>query len=201
MALVGDSISRMPGPPFGPSLRITITCTFLHRAVEDGFKRLFLGLKHHGLAGKTQAFLSTDFRHGAFGRKIAAQDDEVTVLFDRLIERLDDGLTCRIRFHAGKCLRHRPPGHRQRVAVEQSFVQQRLHQGPDAANGHEFRHQMFSAGFQVREHRHAFADAREVVQGQLHLCRMGDGEQVQHGIGRTAEGDDDGDGVLERFPG
>jgi hypothetical protein len=26
-----------------------------------------------------------------------------------------------------------------------------------------------------------------------------DGEQVQHGVGRAAEGDDDGDGVLKRL--
>ncbi len=34
---------------------------------------------------------------------------------------------------------------------------------------------------------------------QLHLRGVRDGEQVQHGVGRTAERDDDGDGVLERF--
>ena len=30
-ALVGDSISRIPGPPTGPSLRMTITCPALTR--------------------------------------------------------------------------------------------------------------------------------------------------------------------------
>ena len=69
--------------------------------------------------------------------------------------------------------------------------------GTDAADGDEFGHEVFAAGLEVGEHGHAFADAREVVDGELHLGGVGDGEQVQHGIGRTAERDDDGDGVLE----
>ena len=39
----------------------------------------------------------------------------------------------------------------------------------------------------------------EVLQRQLHLGFAGDGEQVQHGVGGTAEGHGDGDGVLERL--
>ena len=56
---------------------------------------------------------------------------------------------------------------------------------------------MFSARFQIGEHGHAFADAREIVNGQLHLRRVRDGEQMQHGVRRTAERDDDGDGIFK----
>ena len=122
-------------------------------------QRLFLGLEHDGLAGEVQSFLAGNFRHRAFGGEIAAQDDEVAVLFDRFVERLDDGLAGGIRFHAGERLRHRLAGHGQGVAVEQSLVEQRLHQRPDAADGDEFGHEMFSARFQIREHGHVFADA------------------------------------------
>ncbi len=83
--------------------------------------------------------------------------------------------------------------------MEQACVEQRLHQRPDAADGDEFGHQMFAARFQVGEHGHAFADAREIVERQLHLRGVGDGEQVQHGVGRAAERDDHGDGVLKRL--
>ena len=64
-----------------------------------------------------------------------------------------------IGFHVGERLRHRFAGHGERVAVEQSLVEQGLHQRPDAADGDEFGHQMFSARFQIREHGHVFADA------------------------------------------
>ena len=59
--------------------------------------------------------------------------------------------------------------------------------------------QMFAARLQIGEHGNAFADAREIVNGQLHLRGVRDGEQMQHGIRRTAERDDDGDGVLKRL--
>ena len=58
---------------------------------------------------------------------------------------------------------------------------------------------MFAARFQIGEHGNAFADAREIVNGQLHLRGVRDGEQVQHGVRRAAERDDDGDGVLKRL--
>ena len=44
-------------------------------------------------------------------------------------------------------------------------------------------------------------DLVEVVEVELDLGLVGDGEQVQHGVGRAAEGHDDGDGVLERLLG
>ena len=43
--------------------------------------------------------------------------------------------------------------------------------------------------------------AVEVVESELHARLVGDGEQVQHGVGRAAERHDDGDGVLERLLG
>ena len=54
-------------------------------------------------------------------------------------------------------------------------------------------------GLQVREHRHASADAREVVEVERHAGRVRDGEQVQHRVGRAAERDHHDDGVLERL--
>ena len=45
------------------------------------------------------------------------------------------------------------------------------------------------------------ADPVEVVERQLHPGLVGDGQQVQDGVGRAAEGHDHGDGVLERLLG
>ena len=81
--------------------------------------------------------------------------------------------------------------------MQQAGVEQHLHQRPDAADGDQFGHEMLAARFQIGEHRHALADAGEVVERQLHLAGMGHGQQVQHGVGRAAQGDDHGDGILE----
>ena len=48
-----------------------------------------------------------------------------------------------------------------------------------------------------RQHRRLLADAFEVVDGPLDFRRMGDGQEVQHRVGRAAEGHHHGDGVLE----
>ena len=45
------------------------------------------------------------------------------------------------------------------------------------------------------------ADPVEVVELELDAGLVGDGEQVQHGVGGATERHDDGDGVLERLLG
>ena len=57
------------------------------------------------------------------------------------------------------------------------------------------------AGAQVRQHRNALADAREIIESQFDIGRGCDRQQVQHGIGRSAERDDHGDRVLEGLAG
>ena len=42
--------------------------------------------------------------------------------------------------------------------MEQAGVEQGAHQGPDAADGDKFRHQVFAARFKVRQHWHPLAD-------------------------------------------
>ena len=106
-------------------------------------------------------------------------------------------LAFRIRLHIGQVFRQGFAGDGQAIAVQQALVQQRFHQRLDAADFDQFGHQVFAAGFQVGQHRHMFADAGEVVEGKIHAGRIGHRQQVQHRIGRAAERNDDGDGVLE----
>ncbi len=53
-------------------------------AVENRLERHLLGLENAGRAGEAHAFLAGDFRDRALGREIAAQDDQMAVLFDRV---------------------------------------------------------------------------------------------------------------------
>jgi len=53
--------------------------------------------------------------------------------------------------------------------VEQSGVEQRLHERTDAPDGDERAHAELAAGLEVGEHGDTPADARKVVNGQLHL--------------------------------
>src|SRR5690606_20897893 len=62
-------------------------------------------------------------------------------------------------------------------------------------------HDVLAERFEVADVRHLVADAVEVVQGQLHLGLVGNGQQVQHDVGGAAERHGHGDRVLERLLG
>src|SRR5581483_4036246 len=53
----------------------------------------------------------------------------------------------------------------------------------------------------VRDVGDAAPDPVEVLQRQLDPGLVGDGHEVEHGVGGTTEGHDHGDGVFERRPG
>ena len=54
-------------------------------------------------------------------------------------------------------------------------------------------------GLEVAQHRHFAPHALEVVDGPFHARRSGDGEVVQHRVGRAAGRHDKRDGVLDRL--
>jgi len=171
--------------------------TFDNGAIEDGGHGEFLGVEDAGAAGELQTFLAGDFGHGPLDGQVAAQNDEVAVLFNGLVQRPDDGLMRGVGGHIGQRIGNGFAGDGEGIAMQEAGVEEGFHERPDAADGDEFGHQMFAAGFQIGEHGHAFANAGEVVEGQFHLGGMRDGEQMEDGIGGTAEGDDDGDGVFK----
>ena len=72
------------------------------------------------------------------------------------------------------------------------------HDHRDAADAVEVDHVVLAVGLGVGEVRHPGGDLVEVVELQLDLGLVGDGQQVEHGVGGAAEGHDHGDGVLER---
>nr|ABZ08895.1 hypothetical protein ALOHA_HF4000APKG5H11ctg2g13 [uncultured marine microorganism HF4000_APKG5H11] len=83
------------------------------------------------------------------------------------------------------------------VAVEQAGVQEPFHDQGDAAVTIEVGHDVFPSRLHIGDVRGVAADAVEVVQGQLNIDLPGDGDQVQHRIGRSAHGHGHGDSVLE----
>ena len=62
----------------------------------------------------------------------------------------------------------------------------------------EVVHHEPAEGFEVAQVGGAVADAVEVVEIEIDIRFTGDGQQVQDGIGGTAEGHGDRDGVLQR---
>ena len=54
---------------------------------------------------------------------------------------------------------------------------------------------------EVANERHPRPHVPEVVDGEVDLCLVGDGQQVQHGVRGSAQCEDDGDGVLDGLAG
>ena len=98
-------------------------------------------------------------------------------------------------------LRHGLAGDGHAVAMEQAGVQEHLEQRLEAADAHEVGHVVFAAGLEVRQHRDLAADAFEVFEGDLDARGVADGDEVQDGVRRTAEGDHGDDRVLDRLLG
>ena len=168
-----------------------------HGAVKNFFQRLLLGIVDARAALEAKAFLARDFGHGAFRGQVAAEDDEMAVLLDGIGERADDFLGVRVGLGRGQIFGQGAAGDGEAVAVEQTGVQKGLHHGLDAADGDQFGHEMFSARLEIGQHGDAPADPGEIVQGELDAGGVGDGQEVEHGVGRAAQGDDDGDGVFK----
>ena len=127
-AAVTASISRIPGPPDGPSLRITTTSPALDRARLDRGERVLLGLEHPRRAAVLPPAVAGELDDAAVGREVAAQDREAAVGRERVGERPHDGLALGLLGGVG-LLADRLAGDGDRVAVEQpGLVQARGHE-------------------------------------------------------------------------
>ena len=85
--------------------------------------------------------------------------------------------------------------------MQKALIEQHLEQRLEAANAYEVSHVVLTARLEVGEHRDLPADAFEIFEGQFDVGGVGHRDEVKHSIRRTAEGDDDGDGVLKGFLG
>ena len=84
IAAVTASISRMPGPPAGPSLRITTTSPALDLVREHGRHRGLLAVEHARRADVAAALVAGELDDAAVGRDVAAQDREAAGGLERI---------------------------------------------------------------------------------------------------------------------
>ena len=96
---------------------------------------------------------------------------------------MDNVLPTHIHGRIFQILLQRLAGDRQAIRMQQTAGEQHLHERLDAPDRHQLRHQVPATRAQVRQHRDALADAREVVEVQPHAGLMRHREQVQHGVG------------------
>ena len=123
IAAVTWSISRIPGPPAGPSLRITITSPGWMSCSATAREALLLGLEHPRRAGLPEALGARELDHAAVGREVAAQDREAALAASAgRVDRADDLLAGRLLGVALGLLADRAAGDRERVGVQDARV-------------------------------------------------------------------------------
>ena len=136
--------------------------------------------------------------HRAHRRQRAGQHVEPTLGVDRVRHRVHDRAVGRRRVDLGQVLRHRLAGHRHLVTVQQPLLEQVPEHDGHAADAVEIAHVELAARLHVGDVRHTRGDLVEVVEIELDAGLVGDRQQVQHGVGRTAERVGERDRVLER---
>ena len=102
----------------------------------------------------------------------------MAVFFDRVVETANHILPFGVGFTLVKFSVTRLTRHREAIPVKQAFVEEHFHQWSQTANL-KLGHNIFPAGFEIRQHRHPATDAGEIIDAQLHPGRMRHGEHVQ----------------------
>ena len=201
-AAVTASISRMPGPPTGPSPRMTTTSPALDLP-RLRWPRSTPPRRRTPCAGPVifRCFSPATLATAPSGRQVAVQDDDVPARVHRLLERLDHALLPRVD------ARHVLQVLRQRLARARSCS--RRASSPRSSSA------LSTAGVPPTLCRSYITywppglrsarcgtlspDAVEVGQRPLHLRLAGDRHQVQHRVGRAAQGQHERVGVLQRL--
>ena len=134
--------------------------------------------------------------HGAVGGQVAEEDSQPAGGGVGYIEGIDD----RIVAHPGRAdvLGQRAPGHGEHAGVQQAAFHQAEHHRRDAAGAVQVLDVM-SPGRRAHtaQVRRAVAVVVQFSQGDLDAGLVGDGQQVQHRVGGTAQGHVHGEGVAE----
>ena len=163
----------------------------------DGGDGLLLAVKHPGGAGVGHHLGGHGgaLDHAALGGQVALEHGDAAVLGVGVVDGADD---VRIPvLHPLQVLGHGPAGDRQHGGVQQALFRQLLHDGVHAAGALQILHEGVPGGGQVAQVGGLGGDRVGHVQIQLDAALVGDGGQVEHGVGGAAQGHVHRLGVVE----
>ncbi|CRK45441.1 hypothetical protein BN1723_006607 [Verticillium longisporum] len=149
------------------------------------------------LAREDEALLARDLADGAAGRELAAQDLNVARRLDGLAQRADDLLVGGKVGEGVDVLGHGLARDGDALAVEDALLEEELEEGRRAADAVHVGHDKLARGLEVGEEGGPVGDGLEVLDGELDADAVGNGEQVEDGVGAAAENVDDDHGVLK----
>ncbi|SII46516.1 Uncharacterised protein [Mycobacteroides abscessus subsp. abscessus] len=173
--------------------------TLLQFAVQHRVHRRLFLVEDPGRAFEDVGVEARGLDDGALGGERAAEHGESAGRVDRVVERPEDLAVGVGRVDLGEVLGHGPARHGEAVAVEETGVEEGLHDHGHAADLEHVVHHVFAEGLDVAEVGNLVPDPVEVVEFEVDAGFGGDREEVEDGVRRPAEGHDDGDRVVQRL--
>ena len=141
------------------------------------------------------------FATAPVGQKLPCMMRMWPLAFDRVVDRADHVLALGQAGQVGQVLGQGLAGHGEAVAVQQAVLQQQLEHGRRAATACRSSCTYLPLG--RRSHRYGTRSLivwkSAIANG--HVDRPGHGQQVEHGVRRSAQGHHQRDRVLERLAG
>ena len=170
------------------------------RPVEDDrptFKRL-LGPR---LRKKATAEIGADHARLEERRveEIPREDEEAGPLAERSPHRADHATVGKR--SRGDVLRHRPPAHRQRRAIEEAVPKQFGHHGRQSTGPMKILAEVSACRLEIDQKRQVVAVGFPVADLEFNPGMPGDGDDVRGAVGAPAEGRVDADAIEERGAG
>ena len=163
----------------------------------DGLDGVLLAVEHPGRALVDHHLRGHSglLHHAAVGGQVALQHGDAAGLGIGSLDGADD---LRVPVdHARQVLCHRLAGAGHQAGVQQPRLGQLGHDGVDAAGPLQVLHIGVARRGQVAQVGGLLRDLIGHVEGELDAALMGDGRQVEHGVGGAAQGHVDGLGVVE----
>ncbi|MCY1235289.1 hypothetical protein D9M72_478990 [compost metagenome] len=136
-------------------------------------------------------------QHAALRCQVATQNSDAARLRQGLFARHDDVVIV-----VGDVLDvvpDRVAGHGQGILVQETHFADRLDHDRETAGVVELLHQVFARRLEVDDRRDVAAEAIPVVEAEIDADAAGKRQEVQHGVGRAADGAVDADGILKGF--
>ncbi len=169
--------------------------------VADGLVAVGLRIEDASRPAMLPSLVAGELHDAAFRGERAVQDGQPAGRLERRLDRANDRLAGRLDGGRGD-LGDRPAIDGRGVAVEQARPAQELaHDEAHAAGVVQVRRGVATARLQVGDDRRPVGDGPEFVDVERDAVLVGDRQQVQDAVGRTAGRRHGGDRVLERVAG
>lgn len=146
---------------------------------------------------EAEALLAGDLTDGAAGGQRAAEDLDVAGGLDGVGEGADDLLAGGEAVNLFEVLGEGQAGDGLDGAVDEVVLKEVLEEGGGSADALDVGHDVLAGGLEVGEEGDAVRNGLEVVDGQLDPDTVGDGDQVEDGVGGASGDVDYHHGVLE----